>query len=133
MGALVDNTIIPQDIPVPSFVQQIDEFLLSVGATSVPLSPQSPPPALAPTAYHVPWNSTNSIFTIWFGINDVSEILGIPFETEETRIALYHGVTAVYVQQMKRLWDAGARRFVVILVSRESAQFLYWRKVLHEC
>ncbi|EKM77469.1 hypothetical protein AGABI1DRAFT_115088 [Agaricus bisporus var. burnettii JB137-S8] len=90
-GAAVDNSIIftgPLD-----FVGQTTAFLEQV----------------APFPDKVSWNSSDSLFTVSFGTNDVNNSFK---NTNDTGTQLYSQVMDSYFATVDRLYAAGARNFV---------------------
>lgn len=94
-GATVDSDIVPQYEPsVRDFVQQVTEFQNHYADSEGTL-----------------WNSSNSLFTSWFGINDI--VTGYAPANWSTTA---NETVARYFAQVQLLHDAGARSFVVFLV-----------------
>ncbi|KAM0752847.1 hypothetical protein T439DRAFT_354325 [Meredithblackwellia eburnea MCA 4105] len=94
-GATTDNAIVDAGV-IPSFVQQVSEFseYFTQGATTVP------------------WTGPNTLFTVWFGINDV----GYSWWEGETYSALVDNLLTSYDAQMSKLYAAGARNFAILNV-----------------
>ncbi|KAJ4387613.1 hypothetical protein N0V93_008209 [Gnomoniopsis smithogilvyi] len=92
-GATVDSDIVPQyESSVRDFVQQVTEFQNHYSDSDI-------------------WNSSNSLFTSWFGINDI--ING--YAPANWSITANETVTQ-YFEEVQLLYDAGARNFVVFMV-----------------
>lgn len=92
-GATVDSAIVPQyETSVRDFVQQVTEFQNHYGSAEN-------------------WNSSNALFTSWFGINDI--ITGYA-PTNWTTTA--DETVTQYFAQVQLLYNAGARNFVVFMV-----------------
>jgi len=61
----------------------------------------------------VPWTAHDSMFSFWFGINDVVDMVGLSAETIDTYM---NGDIAAYRAQLDFLYLRGARNFLVINV-----------------
>lgn len=96
-GATVDSEIVPPyQSAVKSLVQQVSVFQKYYGSGGV---------------YEDVWDFEDSLFTSWFGIND---ILRGYSPTNWSTVA--PNITGRYFDQVQLLFDAGARSFVVFLV-----------------
>ncbi|OKL58861.1 hypothetical protein UA08_05596 [Talaromyces atroroseus] len=92
-GATIDNSIVPAYLStVASFVQQVNDRFAAL----------SPAPA---------WDSDDALFTIWFGINDISR--GYDAQTWGN---LSLTLVDRYFDTVQTLYDAGARYFLVMTV-----------------
>lgn len=95
-AAVVNNSIIPPPIYVPDFVNQCNSFYAQL----------VPPPSFAQ------WRSDNSIFAIWFGINDIGQSLDKP-DVQATMLSSLFSL-------LSELYATGARRFIIFSVPRKS-------------
>lgn len=93
-GATVDNTFVAASTGVSTFIEQAAGFVSTYGPN---------------TAGATLWNSANSLFTVWFGINDVSN--GYTNANYET---LVQTVMGNYFDQVANLYAAGARNFLIL-------------------
>ncbi|KAJ5223321.1 hypothetical protein N7468_007863 [Penicillium chermesinum] len=93
-GATVDNTFVAASTGVSTFVQQAASFVSTYGPN---------------TAGAGVWTSDNSLFTVWFGINDINA--GYKNSNYET---LVHTVIKNYFDQVTNLYNSGARHFVFL-------------------
>lgn len=59
------------------------------------------------------WTSTNSLFAFWFGINDIN--LAINWDDID-HYALHEAVILRYFEEVERLYDIGARKFLIMSV-----------------
>ncbi|KAG2154091.1 carbohydrate esterase family 16 protein [Suillus clintonianus] len=97
-GATIDGALVPPYLPtVLSVVEQVtqfNEYLASkpAGAT---------------------WNSTNSLFAIWIGINDVGNSFGW---TNITQVEFYGTLMDRLFSQVEDLYSKGARSFLFLTV-----------------
>ncbi|KAJ3850977.1 hypothetical protein EV368DRAFT_44095 [Lentinula lateritia] len=97
-GATIDSALVPPYLPtvlsVVDQVSQFQEFLASkpVGAE---------------------WSSSNSLFAIWIGINDVGN--SFPW-TNISQPILYEKLMARLASQVEILYSSGARSFVFLTV-----------------
>lgn len=71
----------------------------------------------------VPWNSTNSLFISWFGINDVSLQIYNGRNLSTSQPILAPDVTD-YFGVLQRQYALGARKFITVLVPRECPQVI---------
>jgi len=95
-GATVDSSLVaPYTTSVKSLVQQVVYFKNHYSASSTI------------------WNSTNSLFPIWFGIND---IMNGYFSAPGNWTVLAPLVVAQYFTQAQILYDLGARRIMFLTV-----------------
>lgn len=94
-GATVDSNLVAPFAPgVKSFIDQVGDFNDNV----------------ANCPDEAPWDASNSVFTTWFGINDINQnkkhTLG--------SLDLYTEILDEYFKQVDALVAAGATRFVVL-------------------
>jgi hypothetical protein len=98
-GATVDATLIaPYVNTVKLLVDQVQEF--NTYAASRPSDGK--------------WSSSNSLFAIWIGVNDIANSY---WRLDES--SLIGKVTTKYMDEAKILYNAGARYFVFLTVPRE--------------
>ncbi|KAK9772083.1 hypothetical protein AB5N19_11705 [Seiridium cardinale] len=96
-GATVDSTIVPPyQSAVKSFVQQAALFDQYYGSGS---------------SHEGVWASEDSLFTSWFGINDI--LRGYSPANWST---VAPQIIEQYFDQVQQVYDAGARSFVVFMV-----------------
>ncbi|KAF9047805.1 hypothetical protein BJ165DRAFT_1344738, partial [Panaeolus papilionaceus] len=96
-GATIDQTIVPPySSNIPSVVQQVTTFLNSVGS-----KPST-----------TPWTSSNALFSIWIGINDLAATYGRGGDRGAFSDQLLNSEFA----QVKKLYDVGARNFLFVNV-----------------
>ncbi|KAF9065450.1 hypothetical protein BDP27DRAFT_53729 [Rhodocollybia butyracea] len=97
-GATIDAALVPPFEPtVLSIVDQVTQFSEILA---------SKPPGAE-------WNSTNSLFAVWIGINDVGA--SFPW-TNITRPAFYEVLMARLTSQIDILYESGGRSFVFLTV-----------------
>lgn len=102
-GATIDASIVPAEVPeIPSFVNQTLTFASNAGS------------ALS----SVNWRSSQSLFLIWFGTNDLSTIATSGVSRDRAKM-LIRELVERYYDLMGDLYRAGARRFMVLTVPRE--------------
>ena len=65
---------------------------------------------------HANWTAGNSAFVVWFGINDVANTAD---QKELGLEDLYNKVVKSYLTSLDKLYDAGARRFLILGLPRE--------------
>lgn len=112
-GACVDSALClwtPEQIRYNvSFKNQVEAFAESNLARSghTNTSPQ-------------PWTDTKSVFVIWFGTNDVLWTVG----AFAANSSVVDGILDSYMLSIRRLCDAGARRFVLIGLPREQTSLI---------
>lgn len=92
-GAAIDNTII--DRRVTDFFNQTRLFLEDFNP--------------APSDFQ--WTSTNSLFTVFFGINDMDNSQDV-----EDQVSLQNGLANSYFQSVDKIYQAGARYFLFLNV-----------------
>lgn len=98
-GATVDATLVaPYVNTVKSLVDQVNEFNTYV----------------ASRPSYARWSSSNSLFAIWIGVNDIGNSYWKSGES-----SLIDKVTTKYMDEAKILYNAGARYFVFLTVPRE--------------
>ncbi|EJD44372.1 hypothetical protein AURDEDRAFT_166462 [Auricularia subglabra TFB-10046 SS5] len=97
-GATVDKSIIPPPSPeILDIIEQIDEF--EAGYTG-------------PTPRNtIPWADDTTLFSTWVGINDIG---GSFLRGDDPQIN--DMLTESYINQMRRLFDLGARKFMFLNV-----------------
>ncbi|KAH6666854.1 hypothetical protein B0J14DRAFT_189711 [Halenospora varia] len=96
-GATVDSAIVaPFVSSATPMTDQVSQFLS-------PSSP-SPKPATAP------WTAENSLFSVFFGINDIQW----SYNGTGPRPDVYEKVAKAMEGQVGKLWGVGARRFLVM-------------------
>ncbi|KAM0753253.1 hypothetical protein T439DRAFT_323896 [Meredithblackwellia eburnea MCA 4105] len=94
-GASIDNDLVQISDHETGVRQQVDKFEKYL----------FPPPA------EIPWKSTNTLFTIWVGINDCDLTFERPGQHE------WHTTEfRVWRIQMERLYSFGARHFLVMTI-----------------
>ena len=104
-GATTNATIVkPFDPSVLSFIDQVTEFKNSI--------------ASKPST--TPWTSSNALFGIWIGVNDVGNSW---YQSNVTDI--FNSIMVSYFGQMQILYNAGARKFVLLSVPRKSPPYLF--------
>ncbi|KAG1734316.1 carbohydrate esterase family 16 protein [Suillus lakei] len=97
-GATIDGALVPPYLPtvisVVDQVTQFNEYLASkpAGAT---------------------WNSANSLFAVWIGINDVGNSFGW---TNITQVEFYGTLMNRLFSQVEDLYSKGARSFLFLTV-----------------
>ncbi|KAF8447374.1 hypothetical protein L210DRAFT_3391445 [Boletus edulis BED1] len=97
-GATIDGALVPPYLPtVLSIVDQVSEF--NEHLASKPAGAQ--------------WDSTNSLFAIWIGINDVGNSAGW---TNITQCEFYGTLMSRLFSQVHDLYNAGARNFLFLTV-----------------
>ncbi|CUS12505.1 unnamed protein product [Tuber aestivum] len=99
-GATVNSALVKPYLPtVLSFAEQVQTLFLP---NLSPESPASPAPA---------WESENSLFLVWIGVNDV----GNSYENGD--YANFHGILMdEYFRILEELYCAGARNFLLLNV-----------------
>lgn len=93
-GATVDNTFVAASTGVSTFIEQVSGFTATYG-------PNSAGAGL--------WNSEDSLFMVWFGINDISNGYTSPNWQAGAQTAIGN-----YFQQATNLYNAGARNIVFL-------------------
>ncbi|KAJ3725214.1 hypothetical protein C8R42DRAFT_439223 [Lentinula raphanica] len=97
-GATIDSALVPPYLPtVLSVVEQVSQFQ----------------EYLAPKPAGAEWTSSNSLFAIWIGINDVGN--SFPW-TNISQPIFYEKLMARLNSQVEILYDSGARSFVFLTV-----------------
>ncbi|EJD37815.1 hypothetical protein AURDEDRAFT_173088 [Auricularia subglabra TFB-10046 SS5] len=98
-GATTDQNIVaPRDPKVPSVVQQIETFAASYAG---------------PTPAHtIPWTGSNSLFSVWIGINDVGISYTAPASVNQSK--LHDELIASYFNNLQTLYNLGARSFLLL-------------------
>ncbi|KAI9574210.1 carbohydrate esterase family 16 protein [Boletus coccyginus] len=97
-GATIDSALVPPYLPtVLSVVDQVSEF--NEYLASKPAGAE--------------WNSANSLFAIWIGINDVGTSVGW---TNITQSQFYGTLLDRLFSQVDDLYNAGARNFLFLTV-----------------
>ncbi|WYZ43343.1 hypothetical protein EsH8_VI_001042 [Colletotrichum jinshuiense] len=95
-GATTDASLIaPYTSTVLSFIDQVTEFSRS----------------LAPKPSWAPWTADNALVGVWMGVNDVGNAFWL-----SNREALLVQVLGRYFDQLQILYNAGARKFVLLSV-----------------
>jgi len=101
-GATVDRTIVaPYGPEVQCFVDQADAWIQN----------------LQKGTDYCKWTAQNSLFSFWFGINDIGMLY--PDFSDGTNIM--KDVTQQYFNQVVRLIDAGAKNLVFLTIPRNSS------------
>jgi phospholipase/lecithinase/hemolysin len=91
-GATIDNTLVPAyESTVPSYDQQVSRFLTLTNKTE--------------------WQSDNTLFTVWFGINDISRGYNASTWSEFS-----HNLVDRYFNISQTLYANGARNFLFMNV-----------------
>ncbi|GAW08948.1 carbohydrate esterase family 16 protein [Lentinula edodes] len=97
-GATIDAALVPPYLPtVLSVVDQVSQFQ----------------EFLAPKPVGAEWSSSNSLFAIWIGINDVGN--SFPW-TNISQPIFYEKLMARLASQVEILYNSGARSFVFLTV-----------------
>ncbi|KAJ4482915.1 carbohydrate esterase family 16 protein [Lentinula edodes] len=97
-GATIDAALVPPYLPtVLSVVDQVSQFQ----------------EFLAPKPVGAEWSSSNSLFAIWIGINDVGN--SFPW-TNISQPIFYEKLMARLTSQVEILYNSGARSFVFLTV-----------------
>ncbi|KIK62796.1 carbohydrate esterase family 16 protein [Collybiopsis luxurians FD-317 M1] len=97
-GATIDAALVPPFLPtVLSVVDQVSQFQQF----------------LAPKPTGAKWSSSDSLFAIWIGINDVGN--SFPW-TNISQPIFYEKLMARLTSQVDILYDSGARSFVFLTV-----------------
>ncbi|KAJ4498562.1 carbohydrate esterase family 16 protein [Lentinula lateritia] len=97
-GATIDAALVPPYLPtVLSVVDQVSQFQ----------------EFLAPKPVGAEWSSSNSLFAIWIGINDVGN--SFPW-TNISQPIFYEKLMARLASQVEILYSSGARSFVFLTV-----------------
>ncbi|KAK1223100.1 hypothetical protein PQX77_014028 [Marasmius sp. AFHP31] len=97
-GATIDSALVPPFLPtVLSIVDQVNQFN----------------EFLAPKPQGAQWNSSNSLFAVWVGINDVGN--SFPW-TNVTQVDFYRTLMDRLTTQIESLYDNGARSFLFLTV-----------------
>jgi phospholipase/lecithinase/hemolysin len=95
-GATTDSALIPPySDTVKSFVDQVDELRQEF-------------------ATNPPWVSENLLVGVWIGNNDVGNSFA-----QDNKKSLYLQTSAKYIQQLQKLYELGARNFVILSAGRE--------------
>ncbi|APA08891.1 hypothetical protein SS1G_02708 [Sclerotinia sclerotiorum 1980 UF-70] len=93
-GAVVDASIVtPYEPTVLTFVNQTAEFIDN----------------LSPAPTDVTWTADNSLFALWFGVNDIGNSYWLSNETD-----VISAIFDSYFAHAKILYDAGARNFLFL-------------------
>jgi phospholipase/lecithinase/hemolysin len=96
-GATVDSDLVkPYDPSVRSFVDQVKIFSGS----------------LAGKPSYAPWTAKNTLAGVWMGVNDV----GNTFWLGGDQAGRVDEILNVYFEQIKIIYDAGVRQFVLLTV-----------------
>ncbi|KAJ7310955.1 hypothetical protein DFH08DRAFT_898253 [Mycena albidolilacea] len=95
-GATVSRDIVP---PFADFVRTLPDQIDELVAWNTAQHPQ-------------PWASSNALFSIWIGINDID--LSYALDVDHT--ALTNQLITRYFQYIKRLYDLGGRNFLFLNV-----------------
>ncbi|KII86056.1 carbohydrate esterase family 16 protein [Plicaturopsis crispa FD-325 SS-3] len=96
-GATIDSNLVAPYLPIVlSLTDQVNEFLDTAGSK----------PAWTP------WTSSNAIFSIWIGINDI----GNSYTESGDRAAFSDTLLDAEFSLVQKLYDAGARNFLWINV-----------------
>ncbi|KAL0576561.1 hypothetical protein V5O48_005425 [Marasmius crinis-equi] len=97
-GATIDAALVPPFLPtVLSIVDQVNQFN----------------EILAPKPQGALWNSSDSLFAFWIGINDVGN--SFPW-TNITQVDFYHTLMDRLTTQIESLYVSGARSFLFLTV-----------------
>ena len=100
-GAVVNASIVaPLIETIKTMVDQVSEFTSN----------------LEPTPTYAPWTSENSLFAIWFGINDIGNSYSKSNDT------LVGEILDSYFALAQKLYDAGGRQFLFLTVPRKFVQ-----------
>ncbi|EJD34299.1 hypothetical protein AURDEDRAFT_176660 [Auricularia subglabra TFB-10046 SS5] len=92
-GATVDAKVVAGATNV-TLVVQVDEFAKTYAGSSRP----------------APWTADNSLFSLWFGVNDI----GGSYKWDVNQTALHDKILDSYFRNVQRLVDLGARNFLII-------------------
>lgn len=98
-GSTVDNNVIPSITSgAKSLVEQTATFAANLG----------------PKPSYAPWTSSNTLFAIWFGINDID--LSYTYSDEGK---LFTDIFDTYWKQLDIMYYYGGRNFALLTVPRE--------------
>lgn len=98
-GAVVDASLVtPYESTVLTLVDQTAEFINN----------------LSPAPSDEPWTSDNSLFALWFGVNDIGNTY---YESNSTTLTGL--ILDSYFAQAQKLYDAGGRYFVFLTAPRK--------------
>jgi phospholipase/lecithinase/hemolysin len=98
-GATVDARLVkPYASTVKSFIDQVTDFSAE----------------LASHPSYAPWTADNTVVAVWMGVNDVGNSYWTEDEDE-----LIKKIMAKYFEQLQIVYDAGARKFVLLSVPRK--------------
>ncbi|TFY54953.1 hypothetical protein EVJ58_g8559 [Rhodofomes roseus] len=101
-GAVTDETIVAQtSSSTQSFRDQVNNFLSGYANNSA-----------------TPWTADDSLFTVFFGINDIGKSY---YWTNETQHRTNARVQASYFERLALLRSAGARNFLLLQASPSPA------------
>ncbi|KAM5537865.1 hypothetical protein V8D89_008341 [Ganoderma adspersum] len=95
-GATINGSLVAPTLTTFDFITQVDHF--EGGAAQRPAT--------------APWTSWDSLFSVWFGINDINN----SYEKGGDREAFSDVLLDEYFAQIERLYDLGARNFLFINV-----------------
>ncbi|KAH7915318.1 carbohydrate esterase family 16 protein [Hygrophoropsis aurantiaca] len=109
-GATIDAALVPPYLPtVLSVVDQVTQFN----------------EYLAPKPYGAQWNSSNSLFGIFIGINDVGNSVGW---TNITQFEFYGVLMDRLFTQVEDLYQTGARNFLFLTVPPTNRAPLFYEQ-----
>ena len=98
-GATVDSALVPPIFwTVHSMRDQVSEFSEN----------------LAAKPSYAPWTTENTLVGVWMGVNDV----GNSYPRQDA-FSIYRKVMATYFELLQVLYDAGVRKFALLLVPRK--------------
>lgn len=69
---------------------------------------------LSPAPSDAPWTADNSLFALWFGVNDIGNSYWLSNETE-----VINAIFDSYFAQAQLLYKAGARSFLFVTCPRK--------------
>lgn len=69
---------------------------------------------LSPAPSDAPWTADNSLFALWFGVNDIGNSYWLSNETE-----VINAIFDSYFAQAQLLYKAGARNFLFLTCPRK--------------
>ncbi|KAH8649670.1 hypothetical protein BGZ60DRAFT_422074 [Tricladium varicosporioides] len=96
-GATVDSAIVaPFVSSATPMTDQVSQFLSPIGPSTKPAT--------------APWTAENSLFSVFFGINDIQW----SYNGTGPRPDVYEKVAKAMEGQVGKLWNVGARRFLIM-------------------
>jgi phospholipase/lecithinase/hemolysin len=100
-GATTNSTLVhPYSTAVPDFSAQVDLFEQYVSSKLA----------------SVPWTTTDSMFGVWLGVNDIGNSYT---NTAANEAVLISKILVTYSGQLEKLYRYGARNFILLNVPRK--------------